>query len=60
MCLYYLLKEGDGANDLVEIKRAVKWRKMDLPEEKEPTSTCVLVECDWTEMFSENVEEEDV
>ena len=43
MCLYYLLKEGDGANDLVEIKRAVKWGEMDLPEEKETTSTSVTV-----------------
>ena len=30
-----LIIEGDGANDLVETKRGIKWKKMDLPEEKE-------------------------
>ena len=58
-----IIIEGDGANDLVETKRGVKWRKMGLPEEKEneqPTSTSVTVECDWTEMSLEDIKEEDV
>ena len=55
-----LIIEGNGANYLVETKRGVKWKKMNLPEENENEQTISTSVPNWTEIFHDDAEEKDI